>query len=310
MDPSTLDWFLKMARANKRMLVGTLNYGKRHTACCFGKSSEVLIVDDQQMIEGIQQVMGSRESFGILPFMQPPPLDMQDQVLEEAYWDGISEGKLDLDSVHLCCALLTVCDDPSSLLQCTEEIADERRGTDADTKRLAREVLPWLRDPAIVREQQQRAEQVRKEWADLGKTTRRRRTAAAPRKSQARSPEDVAQSLEEMGESAQDAEALELAADALQGLAKKRIGFREVMKGFNILQRQGLLRATAGGLQVHFRGSHIVCHGQGGVTTLVRDHKGSKGRTTGMFLRNMSKLITVGSEQPHDLTGAQPLALE
>ena len=78
---------------------------------------------------------------------------------------------------------------------------------------------------------------------------------------------------------------------ALEMLAKKRVSYREVLKGVNILQRHGLLRAEAGGIQVRMRGSHIVCHGQNGVATLVRDHKSSRIRTGAVFLRDMSRLI-------------------
>ena len=49
--------------------------------------------------------------------MQPPPLDAQDQVLEEAYWESVRKGSLDVGEAHVLCALLTLCDEPDALLQ-------------------------------------------------------------------------------------------------------------------------------------------------------------------------------------------------
>jgi len=291
-DAAMLEWFVRLAREGKRVLVGSMHYGLRHAGRSFATHHEVAVIDHQQQIKIIEDLAipsNNNYPMGHLPFMQPPPLDAQDQVLEEAYWESVSKGSLDVGEAHVLCALLTLCDEPDALLQCAEAISGSECGDSSQAKaarELACDLLPWLRDPAIVREQQKRAEQVRVEWESMGRASRAAKPSRERReRAQAISapqPIDVTPSASGTAEAAME---------ALEQLASKRMGYREVLKGVNILQRQGLLRAEAGGMHVRVRGSHIVCHGRNGAATLVRDHKGSKARTGAVFLRDMSRLI-------------------
>ena len=80
---------------------------------------------------------------------------------------------------------------------------------------------------------------------------------------------------------------------ALKNTAKKLNGWRQKKKGFNILQKAGMLTMSADGVRCTMRGSHVVVHGEGGPTTIVRDHAGSKGLTAAVYLRSMKKLMAV-----------------
>ena len=80
---------------------------------------------------------------------------------------------------------------------------------------------------------------------------------------------------------------------ALGDTVKKLNGWREKKKGFNILQKAGLLMGSADGVRCTMRGSHMVVHGDGGPTTIVRDHASTKGLRAPVYLRAMRKLASM-----------------
>ena len=51
-----------------------------------------------------------------------------------------------------------------------------------------------------------------------------------------------------------------------------------------------MLSTSSDGVHCTMRGSHMVIHGEGGPTTVVRDHAGTKGLSKPVFLRKMRSL--------------------
>ena len=138
--------------------------------------------------------------------------------------------------------------------------------------------------------------QVRREWESAEGAAF---SAKAPRKRGKRhAPHVAAPAAEPAAEPAsagpsEDEQKRLRVTQALENTVKKLNGWRQKKKGFNILQKAGMLTTSADGVRCTVRGSHVVVHGEGGPTTIVRDHAGTKGLTAAVYLRSMKKLMAV-----------------
>eukprot|EP00392_Amoebophrya_sp_AT5.2_P008816 g8844.t1 len=299
-----------------------------------------------------------------LSYSLPPEAaaSVSDFGFEQMFWRCIEDGRSDLTSDEAACILLleiddhihndnhevvlSVEDDNIDKHDSSEEGGRARAGctlddilnelhSRAETGALptddAELVLPWIRDPRILDEQNRRAEEIRESWCSSSKTALRRRCSAklserVPRvfnnasSAAGGSALPHAQPMEIEGENGKGAGSYHgrshhVAACVVEKFLKKRMKFRHTLRGINELRRQGLLDIDTSGtsrnnaLKLHatVRGSHYVLHGPGGSATVVRDHKGNVQKAGSEIMKTLKRIAFVAGggkmDTPADSTG-------
>tara|TARA_B110001452_G_scaffold51934_1_gene39571 strand:+ start:73 stop:3120 length:3048 start_codon:yes stop_codon:yes gene_type:complete len=299
--PGMLEWFVELASKEQSMLFCRLNFGLRHPLRAHATCEATAILDDPELIEAVIRV-GTHHQEGVVPFMLAPALDAQDAALEEAFWQAVETGAAQLTGPQKLLALLTSAEDEdvAALVECVTTVAEGVAAEEADAgaveleaKHFCADIMQWLRDPKVLEEQRLRAEQIRVEWenAAVAKGSRPPRKRGKAPVAAASADEASASTAEESSEDAQVRRArFRRAIDLIDRTAKKVNGWREKRKGINVLQKFGLLSTSSDGVHCTMRGSHMVMHGEGGPTTVVRDHAGTKGLSKPVFLRKMRSL--------------------
>ena len=149
-------------------------------------------------------------------------------------------------------------------------------------------------------QQEARAKQIQQEWAELGRAPsysagKRRFTPGQTVKRPAATPPPPPQ--EDIDDLSFDPDQHRLPPQALlEKVAKKRMKNRDMLRGVNMLRREGLIEL--GDLRVSTKGSHNVIHGPGGCATIVRQHKGSKPPSRKMFIKTLQRVATISRPAP------------
>ncbi len=212
---------------------------------------------------------------------RPPAIDLPDFALEDFFWQCIADGRVDITAEEAGVALLAASDDIDGLLSAASDISDEAKSELDD-------VLSFLKDPALRSQQEQRAQQIKEHWQDLGKVPPRRKRKRDP----SRPPVALLETDEDVEEEEQLSE-FDKNEELLEEFAKKRMKHRQILKGLNELSKVGLVKIGGDGLRMNVKGSHMIFHGPGGAHTLVRQHKSSAPLSGQMFLESMRHLSDI-----------------
>jgi len=150
--------------------------------------------------------------------------------------------------------------------------------------------LSWLADPAIREEQRQRAEEIKRSYEAKG--FRPAKKVVKKPKAGVSGANTAPAGEEETSCPAKRREALKgRVRAALEPLTKKHNSYRNVLKGVNMLKRNGLLDTE--GTSVTVRGSHITLHQKHGCSTFVKDHRGTAPLRSKDYMQKMERLIDV-----------------
>ncbi|CAD7923660.1 unnamed protein product [Amoebophrya sp. A120] len=291
------DWLVDLYANGKKALLGGFSPGEAGGYAALANSC--MRADDPAVIRYITETMRGKEQ-GCIPFLPPPALTIADLAVEEFFWSSVANGisQDDLDQSQVAQLAVLMLED----LEDTKiaELAATTDGRNEEEKK----TLQWLRDPKVLAEQRRRAKLIQAEWSSrTGEKNNWSRHEGSRSKRfvpriLSRSEQKKLAELDSASSSAAEPTAEERLQEALELISRKRMKFRRVIRGANLLRRAGMLEfGQGGGVRILTHGSHMVFHGRGGSTTLVREHKGSARITAPTFIKKMGALMAVGEDK-------------
>eukprot|EP00392_Amoebophrya_sp_AT5.2_P010004 g10035.t1 len=294
-----IDWLVDIKQRNGFAFFGgvSMGAGSRYAA----PQNEIRI-DSPEAIELILKMTNNTYD-GYIPFLPAPALTVEELALEGFFWDAIEAGKQDLDGPEVATLAVMMLEgtDDNEISRLAANKLDEKAESGTDEENAERkQILHWLRDKKILTEQRKRAEWIQNEWRARGGETRKPGPHADFSKPSARSfsLEETTTSTQRESESTKTSTsaAIQRLEDSLEYISRKRMKFRQVIRGANLLRRAGVIEFGKDGVRVLTHGSHMVFHGPKGATTLVREHKSSARITAPIFMRKMHSLMDIAAD--------------